>query len=61
MKHKHRWFVSCTCDSTALEPSDDCRLHCNGEWPRKCDDCGQFLSYRWMRNKDRVQLSKEAK
>jgi hypothetical protein len=28
---------------TALEPHEDCPIHSLGEWPPRCEICGQFI------------------
>jgi hypothetical protein len=35
----------CTCDTYALEPSEQCTVHGSLSSPPRCYDCGRFLKY----------------
>lgn len=41
--HTHKRLNTCCCSSQALEPHEDCPIHSCGEWPPRCEICGQFM------------------
>jgi hypothetical protein len=43
MTHVHTYERFCTCGIAATEPDESCRVHGTGDWPRRCDECGQFI------------------
>lgn len=43
MTHAHEENRTCTCDTQALEPNENCPLHGAGEYPPRCKHCGQFI------------------
>jgi hypothetical protein len=43
--HEHRRSSDCTCTMSALEPDDNCPVHTGGEWPPRCEVCGQYMSW----------------
>jgi hypothetical protein len=43
--HEHKRPHTCCCSITALEPREDCPIHGWGEWPARCEICGQFMPY----------------
>ena len=30
---------------SALEPDDNCPMHAGGEWPPRCEVCGQYVNW----------------
>jgi len=45
VSHVHKRPSWCCCSTTALEPDDDCPTHTSGEWPPRCELCGQFMKF----------------
>jgi hypothetical protein len=43
--HKHRRPTTCNCSIEALEPKDTCPIHGAGDWPPRCEECGQLLKW----------------
>ncbi len=33
----------CMCSVVGLEPSQDCPIHGEGQWPPQCITCGRFM------------------
>jgi len=44
--HKCQRPTTCCCSVAGLEPSEECPIHSGGEWPPRCELCGQFMKWR---------------
>lgn len=49
MKHKHKLANGCRCRCDASEPNWKCPIH-SGFVENRCIICGQFISWRKVRN-----------
>lgn len=45
MIHRCKRRDYCTCNSMALEPSEECPIHGCGDWPPRCAECGRFIKW----------------
>jgi hypothetical protein len=43
--HIHQRPHTCCCSLSALEPADNCPIHGGGDWPPRCEICGQFVQW----------------
>jgi len=42
--HKCVESTTCCCDIQKLEPNENCPIHGYGQWPPRCEICGQFMN-----------------
>ena len=44
-QHEHKRPAMCSCDIQGLEPDEECPVHGYGEFPPRCEMCGQFMKW----------------
>lgn len=50
--HEHRESKTCSCYILGLEPDESCPVHGMGEWPPRCEICGQFVKRKEISTED---------
>lgn len=44
--HICKQATHCICSSINLEPDETCPIHGSGEFPPRCENCGQFIKWK---------------
>jgi len=58
--HEHQRPQTCCCYQLALEPSERCPVHGCGEWPPRCEECGQYMPWPGETNDAQTSILAEA-
>jgi len=49
--HKCQENKECTCSTQALEPDEECPIHCGARpYPKRCCICGRFINEKSKKN-----------